>query len=131
MAGYSSTPLPKKLGITEGSVLMLIDAPDDVLLDLPSDLRVKRSLRGQADVVVAFFTSARRLEQRVEALADVIFPDGGLWIAWPKRSSALASDLSDQTVRELALLCGLVDNKVCAIDETWSALRVVWRTENR
>jgi hypothetical protein len=82
-------------------------------------------------VVVAFFTRRADYERRVEALGRVIFPAGGLWIAWPKRASGLATDMSDEVVRQVALPRGLVDNKVCAIDATWSGLRVVWRLERR
>ena len=81
--------------------------------------------------MVAFFTSLETLEQRVERLGAMIFPAGGLWIAWPKKASGVGTDLSDNAVRAAALPLGLVDNKVCALDETWSALRLVWRRENR
>ena len=80
---------------------------------------------------MAFFTQRRELERRLDALGTMIFPAGGLWIAWPKRTSGVVTDITDNVVRELALPRGLVDNKVCAIDETWSGLRVVWRRERR
>ena len=98
---------------------------------LPADVTVKRQARGKADVVVAFFTERRELERRIDALGRMIFPGGGLWVAWPKRSSGLATTVDENVVREVALPLGLVDNKVCAIDETWSGLRVVWRRERR
>ena len=131
MAGYSGTPLPKKLGITEGSTLALIAAPRGVLEGLPSGVTVKRQERGSADVVVAFFTERRDFERRIDALSRMIFPSGGLWVAWPKRASGLGTTMHEGVVREVALPLGLVDNKVCAIDETWSGLRVVWRRERR
>ncbi len=131
MAGYSGTPLPKKLGIVEGSTLALVDAPPGVIDGLPSEVTVKRQARGKADVVVAFFTERRHFERRVEALGRMIYPSGGLWVAWPKRSSGRATTMHEDVVREVALPLGLVDNKVCAIDETWSGLRVVWRRERR
>ena len=133
MAGYSGTPLPKKLGIVEGSTLALVNAPAGVsILDgLPADVTVKRQARGKADVVVAFFTERRDFERRVETLGRMIFPSGGLWVAWPKRSSCRETTMHEHVVREVALPLGLVDNKVCAIDETWSGLRVVWRRERR
>jgi hypothetical protein len=81
--------------------------------------------------VVAFFTKASALEKRLDALGVMIFPAGGLWIAWLKQASGVSADLSDNVVRAAALPRGLVDNKVCALDETWSALRLVWRRENR
>ncbi|HWE66685.1 MAG TPA: DUF3052 domain-containing protein [Acidimicrobiales bacterium] len=131
MAGYSGTPLPAKLGIVAGSSLILWSTPPEVYIDLPPAVTVKRQARGHADVVVAFFTRRAQLEQRVAALGQLVFPAGGLWIAWPKRSSGQATDLTDHVVRAVALPLGLVDNKVCAIDATWTGLRLVWRTERR
>jgi hypothetical protein len=131
MAGYSGTPLPKKLGIAEGSTLALVSAPPGVINGLPPDVTVRRQARGKADVVVAFFAERRGFERRMEALGRMIFPSGGLWVAWPKRSSGRTTTMDEHVVREVALPLGLVDNKVCAIDETWSGLRVVWRRERR
>lgn len=131
MAGYSGTPLPAKLGIVAGSSLILWSTPPEVYIDLPPAVTVKRQARGHADVVVAFFTRRAQLEQRVAALGQLVFPAGGLWIAWPKRSSGQSTDLTDHVVRAVALPLGLVDNKVCAIDATWTGLRLVWRTERR
>jgi hypothetical protein len=130
-AGYSGTPLAKKLGIAEGTTLSLLMAPDGWAIDLPPDVAVKRRAGSHVDVAVAFFTSAAALEKGLDALGAMIFPAGGLWIAWPKRASGVATDLSDNAVRAAALPRGLVDNKVCALDATWSALRLVWRRENR
>jgi hypothetical protein len=131
MAGYSGTPLPAKLGIVAGSSLILWSAPPEVHIDLPPAVTVKRQARGHADVVVAFFTRRAQLEQRVAALGQLVFPAGGLWIAWPKQASGQSTDLTDHVVRAVALPLGLVDNKVCAIDATWTGLRLVWRTERR
>ena len=131
MAGYSGAPLPTKLGIAEGSSLALIDAPQGVVDGLPVGVTVKRQARGSADVVVAFFTKRRDFERRIEGLAKMVFPAGGLWVAWPKRSSGRETDMHEGVVREVALPLGLVDNKVCAIDDTWTGLRVVWRRERR
>ena len=131
MAGYSGTPLPKKLGIVEGSTLAFVSAPPGVINGLPPDVTVRRQARGKADVVVAFFAERRDFERRMEALGRMIFPSGGLWVAWPKRSSGRTTTMDEHVVREVALPLGLVDNKVCAIDETWSGLRVVWRRERR
>jgi hypothetical protein len=133
-AGYSGTPLPKKLGIADGTRVMLLAAPDGfdgTLGELPGGVDVVRTARGRADVIVAFFDRRRELEGRIERLERAIFPDGGLWIAWPKRSSGLPTDMGDDVVREIALPRGLVDNKVCAIDDTWTGLRLVWRRELR
>ncbi len=131
MAGYSGTPLPKKLGIVEGSTLALIAAPDGVIVGLPQSVTIKRQARGSADTVVSFFVHRRDLERRISVLAKMIYPSGGLWVAWPKRASGRSTDMHEGVVREVALPLGLVDNKVCAIDETWSGLRVVWRRERR
>ncbi len=131
MVGYSGTPLAKKLGIAEGSKVALLGAPTGVMDALPAGVTVKRQARGSADVVVGFFTERRELERRIEALARMIYPDGGLWIAWPKRGSGVATTVNENVVREVSLPLGLVDNKVCAIDETWSGLRVVWRLNRR
>ena len=134
MAGYSGTPLAKKLGVKEGSVVAFRDAPagfHNLLEPLPDGVRIKTRAAAPLDVLVAFFTRRTELERRFAALARAVFPDGGLWIAWPKRSSGLATDLTEDVLREIALPRGLVDNKVCAIDETWSGLRLVHRVENR
>ena len=134
MAGYSGTPLPKKLGIKEGSSVAWVDAPEEFagLLDpLPPEVSVKQQVRPPLDVVIAFFTDAAALAKRLPALTKAIFPAGGLWIAWPKRSSGLATDITEDVIRDIALPTGLVDNKVCAIDDTWSGLRLVVRKELR
>jgi hypothetical protein len=130
-AGYSGTPLPIKLGIKEGTTVALVHAPPEVDLSLPSGLTVRHAARGRADVVVAFFTARADLERRVSTLGKMVFPDGGLWIAWPKKSSGVDTDLDDEAIREVVLPHGLVDNKVCAIDATWSGLRMVWRRTRR
>jgi hypothetical protein len=134
VAGYSHTPLPRKLGIKAASVVAFPGAPPEfaaALGALPDSVTVRSRASGHMDVVVAFFTRRARLEQRLAGLAKTIFPAGGLWIAWPKRSSGVATDLTEDVVRELALAGGLVDNKVCAIDETWSGLRLVYRLADR
>jgi hypothetical protein len=127
----SRTSLTTKLGVKEDSTLALLDVPDDLRLELPAGVVVRHTARGNADIVLAFFTRASRMEPRLDRLGSMIFPSGGLWIAWPKRSSGMETDLTDVAVRNMALRHGLVDNKVCAIDETWSALRFVWRREHR
>ena len=88
-------------------------------------------MRGSPDVAVLFFTRARALEERLPIAARAIFPNGAIWVAWPKRAAKVPTDITEDTVREIALPMGLVDNKVCAIDDVWSGLRVVWRRENR
>jgi hypothetical protein len=123
--------LAQKLGIGADSALVLVGAPEDLHLALPAGVRVRRQVRGHADVVVAFFADMSRVAERIEALGNVVLPAGGLWIVWPKRSSGVVTDVTDDGVRSAALPLGLVDNKVCAIDDTWTALRLVWRRERR
>jgi hypothetical protein len=131
MVAYSGTPLAAKLGIEEGTVLAVLHAPSAWGLVLPPGVTVKRQARGRADVVLAFFEHKVALEERLDALSPMIFPSGGLWVAWPKKASGRKSDLTDEVVRQTVLERGLVDNKVCAVDETWSALRFVWRRQQR
>ena len=133
-AGYSGTPLPRKLGIKPQMRLGLIGAPhdfDDVLGELPPGVSVHRRVRGTFDVLVIFVQKRSELERRLPALQEALDQAGGLWVAWPKRSSGVATDLGEATVRELGLGSGLVDNKVCAIDATWSGLRFVYRLADR
>jgi hypothetical protein len=133
-AGYSGTPLPRKLGIKHGSRLALIGAPegfDRTLGALPDGVRVGRAARGRLDVIVVFFTERAALERRLPTLRSALDPAGGMWIAWPKRASAVPTDLTEGAVRELGLAAGLVDNKVCAIDAVWSGLRFVYRLLDR
>jgi len=134
-AGYSGTPLVRKLGIKPETRLGLIGAPagfDETLGELPLGVRVRRRLGGQPfDVIVAFFDRRAALERRLPALAGALDPDGGLWLAWPKRASGVPTDLTDTVVRDLGLAAGLVDNKVCAVDQVWSGLRLVYRLRDR
>jgi hypothetical protein len=132
MAGYSGTPLPKKLGIKEGHRLLLLEAPEGFeLQDLPDGVSVRTTARGTADVIVSFHDRRAELARRMPRLRELMDPAAGLWIAWPKRSSGVATDLTEDVVRELALENTLVDNKVCAIDATWSGLRLVIRLRDR
>jgi hypothetical protein len=129
VAGYSGTPLPQKLGIKPGARVALIDAPKGFALDLPdgAELVAGKSL----DVIVWFVTAKSTFAKKLAAVAARMQPAGGLWIAWPKKASGMATDMTENVVREVALPTGLVDNKVCAIDDTWSGLRLVVRLENR
>ena len=134
MAGYSGTPLAKKLGIKDGHRVAFPSAPDDfadVLGELPAGVQVKARAAGPLDVIVFFTQRRAELERRLPALRRALDPAGGLWIAWPKKSSGVATDLDQAVVMEVGLATGLVDNKVCAIDETWSGLRLVIRKELR
>lgn len=131
VAGDSTTPLFRKLGVREGMSVAVVGAPDGVLPRIPAGIHLTADAEGPADVVWAFFTTRSAFEQHLDELASRVFPAGALWISWPKRSSGVATDMSDSVVRDAALPLGLVDNKVCAVDGTWTALRVVWRTERR
>jgi hypothetical protein len=135
MTGYSGTPLPRKLGIKPGDRLALLGAPDGfedgTLGELPDGVRVVRRAGGKADVIVVFLTRRAELARRLPALRAMMEPAAGLWIGWPKRASKVESDLTEDVVREIALPTGLVDNKVCAIDATWSGLRLVIRLSAR
>ncbi len=133
-AGYSGTPLARKLGIAEGASVALLDEPDHfraVLEPIPDAVEFRTTVRGRVDVVVAFFVRRAAFERRLGAMGRCIFPAGALWIAWPKRASGVTTDMTEDVVREVASPVGLVDNKVCAIDETWSGLRIVWPRELR
>lgn len=125
MAGPSSTPLAKKLGIAEGASVAIVSAPDGFSkgLALPDGVRVRTAARGRVDVLVFFATRRGELVRRFPAMKRAIDVDGGLWIAWPKRTSGVATDLSEHPIREIGLANGLLDTKACTIDETWSGLR--------
>jgi hypothetical protein len=130
-AGYSGTPLPKKLGIKPGHRVLLLSAPEPFALDLPDGVTVGRTLRGKADVLVSFHTERADLERRMPKLRAAMEPAAGLWIAWPKKASKVPTDLTENVVRDLALANVLVDNKVAALDEKWSGLRLVIRLRDR
>jgi hypothetical protein len=126
-AGYSATPLLKKLGVTEGRRLAVINAPRgfvESLPDLPSGATVSATGRAKADVIVWFVKSSRDLAKISSAIARMPDGTGMLWAAWPKKASGIASDLNEDVIRAAALRVGLVDTKVCAIDNVWSGLRL-------
>jgi len=141
MAGYSGTPLPAKLGIKKDHRVDLIHAPagfTKILGDLPEGVKIRQSNRDQkrannADLdVMVFFTDNRaELAKEFQGLAERLSPAGGLWIAWPKKASGVPTDLTEDRIREIGLEVGLVDNKVCAVDDTWSGLRFVHRLKDR
>jgi len=123
-AGYSGTPLPRKLRIRENSAVALLHAPagfEAKLAPLPSGVRL-RNPAGEADVILAFVKSVAALGRELPALARVMRQGRTLWIVWPKKTSALAGDIGELEVRKMGLAAGLVDYKVCAVDETWSGL---------
>jgi hypothetical protein len=134
VSGYSGTPLPRKLGIKPEARLALINAPagfGDTLGELPPGVIVRRRAAAGCDVIVAFCRNRAQLERGLPQWRAALDEAGGLWIAWPKRASGIETDLGDGVVRELGLAAGLVDNKVCAIDATWSGLRFVYRLADR
>lgn len=132
-AGYSGTPLHRKLGVKPDSRVLLTAAPVGFELDTvpPGAVVHTRAARSSYDVIVAFTPDRKRLEQRFEPLAGRLTTAGALWIAWPKRASGVATDLDENVVRDLGLSIGLVDVKVIAIDGTWSGLKFVRRLRDR
>ncbi|HEY7106120.1 MAG TPA: DUF3052 domain-containing protein [Acidimicrobiia bacterium] len=133
-SGYSGTSLPRKLGIAQGDRVAVVSAPagfDRTLGRLPDGVQVRTHARGHLDVIVFFVTRRAELARRLPAMARALEPDGGLWIAWPKKTSGVATDLVFEAVQTVGLDAGLVDNKVCAIDGTWSGLRFVYRVVDR
>ena len=134
MAGYSGTPLVKKLGIKDGMVVAAPGAPDDFaawLGPLPPGVTWKRQLRPPIDLAVAFFTARAAVTERWPALTRAVGPFGTVWVSWPKKSSGVATDLTEDAFRELLLPTGWVDVKVAAVDATWSGLKFVLRKELR
>lgn len=140
MAGYSATPLPQKLGIKEAHKVALVGAPpgfDATLGALPTGATVTRTLASRAkappllDVIVVFAQQRAALADQLAAARARLQQAGGLWIAWPKKASGVPTDVTEDAIRAVALPTGLVDNKVCAIDDVWSGLRLVIRKELR
>jgi hypothetical protein len=133
-AGYSGTPLPGKLGITEGTEVIALDTPrnyQEILGALPSGARVVPRLPSRAQFVHLFVTSRARLSERLVQLRGVLVPDGVLWVSWPKRASGVTTDVTEDVIREVALPLQFVDVKVCAVDDTWSGLKLVIRKAAR
>lgn len=129
MAGYSHRSLAQKLGVKESTTVVLIDSPDGIeatLDPLPADVTLRSGNRGAREMTLWFVIARRELERRFDRVAAAV-GEGTLWMAWPKRSSGAATDLSEDVIRDLALSRGMVDTKVCAIDETWSGLRLTRR----
>jgi hypothetical protein len=132
MAGYSGTPLARKLGVGPGDRLALLGAPNGFAIDdLPPGVDVRLRATPPCDVIVSFHIRRADLARRFPALMRALVVDGGMWVAWPKRASRVNTDITEDVVREVALPTGMVDNKVCAIDDTWSGLRLVLRKELR
>jgi hypothetical protein len=134
MAGYSGTPLPKKLGIKEGSRIALVNAPKDFdseLGELPDNVEFIKRPTKSLDIILLFVLTERALVRDFAKLAAKLAANGMIWIAWPKKSSGVATDLTEPRVQRIGLDAGLVDVKVCAIDETWSGLKFVYRLKDR
>ncbi len=132
--GYSGTPLTKKLGIKEGALVATVDAPDELLGffdELPGGVEFKPGIEADASIVLLFVIARADLERHLPGAAEAIYPDGAIWVAWPKKASKVPTDMTEDVVRDLALPLNLVDNKVCAISDVWSGLRIVWRKEFR
>lgn len=133
-AGYSGTPLAKKLGVKAGHTVAVLNEPQgfrEWLAPLPDAVHLRKSIGKDTDIVMLFAKRRAPLEHRIEEAAAAIFPDGAIWIGWPKKASKVPTDITEDVVREIALPLGLVDTKVCAVSEVWSGLRVVWRKELR
>ncbi len=134
MAGYSGTPLAKKLGIAAGARVALVGAPagfEDGIEGLPEGVTFVGAAEGEVEVALFFVTERAALESGYGVIAAALRPAGGLWIGWPKRASKVPTDITEDVVREAILPSGLVDTKVCAIDATWSGLRFVRRVKDR
>ncbi len=131
-AGYSGTPLAKKLGLKPGRVVALLDAPEAwTIPDIEPAVEVRRDLRRRADVVIAFVRSRAEMRRQAPRLVKAITADASLWVVWPRKAGGHVSDVSEQSLRDQFLPTGLVDTKVAALDDDWSGLRFVWRTEHR
>lgn len=129
MAGYSGVPQSRKLGLAPGVTWDVVDAPDGWEFEVAPDPALRSD--GDADVVLAFVRTPDDVRRGLERLERRIFPAGALWLAWPRKAAGHVSDVDENLVRDTALLRGLVDVKVAALDTDWSALKIVWRKENR
>jgi hypothetical protein len=133
-AGYSGTPLPKKLGIAELSRLVVRHAPDDyarMLAPIPRGTTFEKTVSKKTDIVHIFSDRKALLETELAALRNSIRSDAVVWVSWPKKASKVPTDITEDTIRELALPLGFVDVKVCAVSDVWSGLKLVIRKELR
>ena len=133
-AGYSGTPLAKKLGIKEGSLVLLVGAPDDyesLLAPLPPGVKFQAQAGEGIDLVQVFVTLRAELEKHLAALRRKLRVDASVWVSWPKKSAKVPTDITEDTIRAVALPLGFVDIKVCAVSEVWSGLKLVVRKELR
>jgi hypothetical protein len=133
-AGYSGTPLPKKLGISSDTSVVVIGQPDDyadLVSPLPAGAQIVTRLPKQPEFVHLFATKRAELAKHLERLRPTLVPNGTVWVSWPKKTSGVATDITEDVIRAVALPLGFVDVKVCAVDETWSGLKLVIRVELR
>ncbi len=133
-SGYSGTPLIKKLGIKPFTRALFVGAPKNYgqfLGPLPEGVSVVTARRGHLDFVHLFTTRRAELKKALPKMMAAIFPDGVIWVSWPKKVSKVETDITEDVIRDVALPLGLVDIKVCAVDETWSGLKLVVRKEKR
>jgi hypothetical protein len=134
MAGYSGTPLPKKLGIKPQSRVFFLDLPPELAAELKDSLKTCQSLkdaRPPLDFAMIFVNSGAELQKRFAKVAQQLAPAGMLWVSWPKKTSRIATDLNENEIRRIGLVAGLVDVKVCAVNEIWSGLKFVIRVKDR
>ena len=134
MAGYSGTPLPQKLGIKPGMIVLAIDAPENyrkLLGQIPSGVNFATRPVGNTRFVHLFVTRRSELAQQLSILRHKIAEDAAVWVSWPKKSSGVATDITEGVIRAVSLPLGFVDIKVCAVDDTWSGLKLMIRKENR
>ena len=134
MAGYSGTPLAKKLGIREGARLYVENAPRDyrkLVAPLPQDVAIVSRADRETDLVHLFTKERKQLEAALRGWRGKLRDDAVIWLSWPKKSAGVATDIAEDTIREVALPLGLVDVKVCAVDKVWSGLKLVLRREHR
>jgi hypothetical protein len=133
-AGYSGTPLAKKLGIKPGQRVALLGAPSNyrrLLAPVPDGVKFGTKLAKSVELVHLFTSSKAALAKMLTTCRKTLGPDAAIWVSWPKKASKVPTDITEDTIRELALPLGLVDIKVCAVDETWSGLKLVLRKELR
>jgi hypothetical protein len=134
MAGYSRTTLAKKLGIKEGFKIRLINAPDyylELFTDMPEGVETLKNKAAKKNFIHYFERESKSLYKNLPSLKNEIAPDGIIWVSWPKKASKVVTDITENLIREVALSIGLVDIKVCAVDEVWSGLKLVIPVKNR
>jgi len=134
MAGYSGTPLPQKLGIKPGLMVVTINAPANyrrLLGQIPDSVTFSERLKSGSSFVHLFTSRRSEMQKKMSILRDKISDNGAIWVSWPKKSSGISTDVTEDVIREIALPLGFVDIKVCAVDQTWSGLKLMIRRENR